>query len=238
LARAVVPPTAAEAAGVSLGSVVWEILGAILFGAILGGAVSLYLRWIRRELFLFAIMVTFFGAEVARLGHVEVLLTLLTAGFVTENVSRPRHARALRRAMERSAAPVFVVFFALAGASMHLSEVRELWPLVLPIVIIRLLAIWSGTNLGGRWGGASEIERKNVWMGLVSQAGVAIGLATVVAQAYPTKGAELRTLFLAVIAVNESIGPVLFRFALSRSGELSEPSESSPAPDAVVAAKT
>jgi hypothetical protein len=57
-------------------------------------------------------------------------------------------------------------------------------------------------------------------MGLISQAGVAIGLATVMADAYPERGAQMRTLFLAIIAINETIGPVLFRQALARSGEL------------------
>jgi hypothetical protein len=56
-------------------------------------------------------------------------------------------------------------------------------------------------------------------MGLISQAGVAIGLATIVADVYPGRGEQMRTLFLAIIAINESIGPVLFRQALVRSGE-------------------
>lgn len=220
LARAVVPSSSSAAAGTSLAAVAWEIGGAMLVGAALGGAIAMYLRFVRRELFLFAMLVAFFGAEIARLAHVETLLTLLSAGFVAENVSARELGEALRSAMERSAAPVFVVFFALAGASLHIGELPVLWPLVLPIVACRLGAIWLGTRLGGRWGGASVNERRFVWMGLVSQAGVAIGLATVLAEVYPERGAEIRTLFLAVIAVNETIGPIFFRHALSASGEI------------------
>ena len=219
LAQAVVP-SSSGAGGTSLAAVTWEIGGAMLVGAALGGAIAMYLRFVRRELFLFAMLVAFFGAEIARLAHVETLLTLLTAGFVAENVSARELGEALRSAMERSAAPVFVVFFALAGASLHIGELPVLWPLVLPIVACRLGAIWLGTRLGGRWGGASADERRYVWMGLVSQAGVAIGLATVLAEVYPERGAEIRTLFLTVIAVNESIGPIFFRHALSASGEI------------------
>ena len=200
----------------------WEIGGALLVGAALGGAIAMYLRFVGRELFLFAMLLAFFGAEIARLAHVETLLTLLSAGFVAENVSPRELGESLRSAMERSAAPVFVVFFALAGASLHISELPVLWPLALPIVAVRLGGIWLGTQLGGRWGGASAAERRYVWMGLVSQAGVAIGLATVLAQVYPERGAEIRTLFLTVIAVNETIGPIFFRRALSASGEILE----------------
>lgn len=221
LARAVVPSSSGAAAeGTSFVAIVWEIGGAALVGAALGGAIAMYLRFVRRELFLFAILVAFFGAEIARLAHVETLLTLLTAGFVAENVSARELGEALRNAMERSAAPVFVVFFALAGASLHVGELPVLWPLVLPIVGCRLGAIWLGSRLGARWGRASSQEKRYVWMGLVSQAGVAIGLATVLAEVYPERGAEIRTLFLAVIAVNETIGPIFFRRALAASGEI------------------
>jgi Kef-type K+ transport system membrane component KefB len=222
LAQSVVPPTSAEAPAVSLGSVVWEIGGAVIVGAVLGGGISLYLRFVRQELFLFAILIAFFGSEIARLGHTETLLTLLTAGFVAENVSHDEHGEALRHAMERSAAPVFVVFFALAGAHISPGDVAKVWLLVLPIAAVRIGAIWTGCRLGSRWAGVAAAEGKYLWMGLVSQAGVAIGLVTVVAEVYPNRGGELRALFLSVIAINETLGPILFRWALVRSGEAVE----------------
>ncbi len=223
IARAVAPASG-SAQAMSVGLLVWEIAGALVVGAALGGVVAVYLRWVRRELFLFAVLVAFFGAELAKLVHVEALLMLLTAGFVSENLSEGDRGEALRVAMERSAAPVFVVFFALAGASMEVGQIVLLWPLLIPIVLVRLAALWTGSHIGARWGGASVVERKYVWMGLVSQAGVAIGLATIVADIYPERGAEIRTLFLAMLAINQTLGPILFRQALARSGELADDS--------------
>ncbi len=219
VARILVPPTTSGADGVSLGGVVWEMGGAVLVGALLGGAVALYLRFVRRELVLFAVIITFFGAEIARLVHVETLLTLLTAGFVSENISRRDDGEALRHAMERSGAPVFVVFFALAGAAMALDEVAQVWLLVIPLVLVRALAIWAGSWFGARWAKVEAPAGNLVWMGLISQAGVAIGLATVIAEVYPVQGAPIRTLFLATLAVNQVAGPILFRLALVRAGE-------------------
>ena len=235
LARYLVPPSSGDVPAISLGTVAWEIGGAVIIGALLGGGIALYLRFVQRELFLFALIVAFFGAEIARLAHVETLLTLLTAGFVMENVSRRGEGEALRHAMERSAAPVFVVFFALAGAHIAIAEIRALWFLIIPIVLVRIAAIRAGTALGARWARATGPEGKLVWMGLVSQAGVAIGLATVVGQVYPTRGAQIRTLFLAVIAINETLGPILFRQALVKSGEV-EPAESGEATGETAAA--
>ncbi|HET9684195.1 MAG TPA: cation:proton antiporter [Gemmatimonadaceae bacterium] len=222
IARALVPPSAGDVAAISLGSVVWELVGAVVVGSALGAAVALYLRFVKRELMLFAVLVTFFGSEIARLAHVETLLTLLTAGFVMENISRDGDGDALRHAMERSGAPVFVVFFALAGAAMAVKEVVAIWPLVIPIVLVRAAGIWTGSRVGARWARVPSKTGNLVWMGLISQAGVAIGLATVIAEVYPTRGAPIRTLFLATLAVNQIVGPILFRMALARGGELGE----------------
>ncbi|HEU4989103.1 MAG TPA: cation:proton antiporter [Gemmatimonadaceae bacterium] len=218
--RAAIPPQGAP--GLGIGGTIWEILGAVVVGGLLGLAVAAYLRVASRELFLFAIVVAFIGVVIAGLTHVETLLTLLTAGFVTENVSHPEQGEAFRRAMERSAAPVFVVFFALAGAEIAVADLTRLWIFVVPIVLVRVAGIWLGTRVGARLASVPR-EGRLVWMGLVSQSGVAIGLAAVLAQAYPDRGDAVRTVFLAVVALNELVGPILFRAALGRAGELHAP---------------
>ena len=215
VARWLVPTTGMST---SVLLVIWEIGGAFLVGGLIGLAVAAYIRFVGRELMLFAVLVAFFGVEITSALHVELLLSLIVAGFVVENAYA--QGDQLRHAMERSAAPVFVVFFALAGAKIELASVITLLPFVLPIALARALAIRAGTAIGRRWAGVSDDERRYTWLGLVSQAGVAIGLATIVAQAYPQLGAQLRGMLLALIAVNETIGPVMFRRALAASNEI------------------
>lgn len=210
-------PGATGASATSLPLVLWEIAGALLIGAALGAAVALYLRFVGRELVLFAVLVALFGVEIARLAHVELLLTLLTAGFVVENATA--QGDVLRGAMERSAAPIFVVFFALSGARIDVADVAPLLPLVIPIAAVRIGAIRVGVHLGARWAGQPPAPPRHLWKGLVSQAGVAIGLAAILAQAWPERGPFLAGLLLALIAVNETVGPILFRRALTESGE-------------------
>jgi Kef-type K+ transport system membrane component KefB len=220
VARAIAPPTGMEV-GLSFGLVVWEIAGAIVIGSFLGWLIALYLRYVGKDLPFFAILVAFFGLTIARLSHVELLLTMLMAGFVMENRSRQGEGTELLHAMERSAAPVFVVFFALSGAKIELSAVSALLFMVVPIALVRAGSIWLGMRIGGLWGKAGEAELRLTWMGLISQAGVAIGLAAIVAEAYPERGAQLSALLLSLIAVNQIVGPVLFRRALGRAGEVS-----------------
>lgn len=224
LVRVIVPPRGPNVPTLALGGVIWEIGGAAVVGAAIGALVALYLRVLRRELFLFAILVAFFGSEIAALVHVEPLLTLIVAGFVVENISVPAHGAALRHAMERAAAPVFVVFFALAGAQIELPVLERYWPIVLPLVVVRGASIWAGCRVGLRWakvrGTEGDAVRRHLWTGLIPQAGVAIGLAITIANTYPVRGGQIRTIFLALVAVNQALGPILFRRALQRSGEI------------------
>ncbi len=219
IARRLVPPEA-HGAAIPVASVFWEIGGAIMVGALLGAVTALYLRFVRRELLLFAILVAFFGTEITRLLRVETMLALLTAGFVTQNVAR--EGDILRGAMERSAAPVIVVFFALAGAKIDIGQLAMLFPLALPLAVIRATSIWAGTGLGARWARAGTAETQWVWFGLVSQAGVALALVNIFAEAYPARGIDLRALMLSLIAINEMVGPAMFRRALVASGETSQ----------------
>ena len=229
ISRTIVPPPGGGEV-VSLGMVVWEIAGALVMGALIGAGVALYLRFIRKELLLFGIIVAMLGAEIARIAHVELLLTLLIAGFVTETFAPEDTGEALRKAVERAAAPVFVVFFALAGAAIHLDELATLFMIAAPVAVLRGISIFAGSRVGGRWASISEPERKYLWMGLISQAGVAIGLATAVASVYPTLGTAVQALALAFIPINELIGPVFFKRALTFSGELPPPSPREHAP--------
>lgn len=229
LARSVVPAQGGEGAALSAGMIAWEMLGALLVGALIGGGVALYMRFVKRELMLFAIVVAFLGAEIARIAHVETLLTLLTAGFLVENATKA-DGRELLHAMERSAVPIFVVFFALAGASINIRELAQLWPLAVAVVVVRAAAIFAGSQIGARIVRAPDVVRQNVWLGLVAQVGVAIGLASILASAYPSRGEEMQTLILSVIAINQIAGQILFDIALRRSGEVE--SEGAPGEEA------
>ncbi|MGI8509398.1 MAG: cation:proton antiporter, partial [Gemmatimonadaceae bacterium] len=107
------------------------------------------------------------------------------------------------------------------GAEIALGTLVSVWPLVIPVVLVRAFAIRGGTALGTRWARVSTVEAQYTWMGLISQAGVAVGLAAILADVYPDRGESIRALFLATLAVNQLVGPVLFRRALARSNELS-----------------
>ncbi len=197
----------------------WEIGGSILVGAAVGWLVSLYLARLEARMVLFALAVAFLNAEIAQLLHLEVLLLSLTAGFFVENIS-PIRGEPFVEGIEANSLPIYALFFSLAGASIHLSELAVLWPFVFGFVIARAVAVFGGTYVGSALTNAEPAVRKYAWLGFISQAGVTLGMVIIAARAFPEWGAELRTLFVSMVAVHELIGPVLLQFGLDRAGEI------------------
>lgn len=217
VARAVLSAQGGLDAGF-LKDVAWEIGGSLALGALIGAAVSFYLRRVRVRMVFFALAVAFLSAFIAAELHLEVLLTSLTAGFFVENIS-PVDGEPFVEAIEANSMPVYALFFSLAGASIHLADLVELWPIALGLVSIRAAAVFGGTWLGARVSNAEPEVRRYAWLGFISQAGVTLGLVVIAARAFPAWGDELRTLFVAMVAIHELIGPLLLQWALSRSGE-------------------
>lgn len=218
LARASLGDTAAGALE-SLLQLLREVLGSILAGAFVGGVVTLYLRFVKRELVLFAVVVVFATTAAAQALQFELLLALLVAGFLVENVA-PVRAEPLVEALHQTAVPVFVVFFAMAGAELRVQEFAMVWPLVLLVALVRMGAIYGSTTYAGRVAGAEPAVVRYGWTGLVSQAGVALGLATIVADRLPGVGLAMQAVTVGVIAFNETLGPILFRRGLERAREI------------------
>jgi hypothetical protein len=196
-----------------------EVVGSILAGALVGGVLTLYLRFVRRELVLFAVVVVFATTAAATALHFELLLSLLVAGFLVENVA-PVRAEPLVETLHVMAVPVFVVCFALAGPDFRLQSFVALWPLLLVVVVGRGGVVSAGARAGARLGRAEPAVERYAWTGLISQAGVALGLATIIADRLPQLGAAMQTAIVGIIAVNQSFGPILFRLGLDRAGEI------------------
>ncbi len=205
-------------ASATLSDLLREVGGSVLAGVIVGTVFTLYLRFVKRELVVFAVVAVFATAAAAQALHFEVLLSLLVAGFLVENVA-PVRAEPLVETLHQAAVPVFVIFFAMAGAELRVQEFTALLPVVTAVVLARAAALYLAGRIGGRLAGAEPEVQRQVWTGLVSQAGVALGFATLIAERLPEVGSGLETLLVGVIAVNQTLGPILFRRGLDRAGE-------------------
>jgi Kef-type K+ transport system membrane component KefB len=141
----------------------------------------------------------------------------LTAGFVVQNLSL--QGDKLLHAVEQTSSLVFVVFFAIAGAHLDLPLLRALWPIALALSVARALVTISTAHWASRVARDPPVIRRWGWSSLVSQAGLTLGLSVVIVRTFPEFGEGFRSLVIATVALNEMVGPVLFKYALDRAGE-------------------
>jgi Kef-type K+ transport system membrane component KefB len=202
-----------------LAQLAWEIGGSLAFGAIVGALFALYLKLVARELTLVLLALCVVLAAVCPLLHFELILAALAAGLVVENIAPPEGDH-LKTAVERGALPVLIVFFTAAGASLQLDALAVIGGFALALAAVRLVLVRATTNVGVRLAKLPEMPGGLVWMGLVSQAGVTLGLAAIVAAEFPGWGTAVQTLVLALTGLHVLAGPVIFKAALARAGEI------------------
>jgi len=197
-----------------------HIGGGLLLGAIVGGLMALYLRYVRAEVLLFLVGIVFTAWFVGVELGVENVVLFITAGFVCANFST--EGETMLETVETLSLPVYVVFFTLAGAHLNLVDLATVAPFAITLVLLRAGGMWVGTKLGGKLGGAHAHVQRSGWMGFVSQAGVALSLGDLLASdrmGLGEAGDTLSTLIIAGIAINELAGPVLLKVGLVRAGE-------------------
>jgi hypothetical protein len=125
----------------------------------------------------------------------------------------------LLHAVEQMGGIVFVVFFATAGAHLDLELLRNSWQIALTLCLVRAGSTLFAARLSSRLAGDPPVLKRWGWSSLVSQAGFALGLSVVIARAFPEFGDNFRSLAIATVAINEMVGPILFKFGLDRAGE-------------------
>jgi Kef-type K+ transport system membrane component KefB len=195
----------------------WELGGSIVVGLGIGALIALYLRRVAEGAPLFVVMVAFVMAEVGHRIGLDPLLVALSAGVLIRNATQ--RGDALHHAIEGASLPVYLVFFAVAGATIHLDVLAVVGiPAVLLVLVRGTVFLW-GSRVAGRLAGADEEVRRWVGFGLLPQAGLALALSMLFTKTFPSFGAEAGALTLGIVALNEMVAPILYRFALVRSGE-------------------
>jgi Kef-type K+ transport system membrane component KefB len=218
LVRPLIDPTATFAADslVALGN---ELFGSIALGTTLGIVLAAYLLLINRQMLVVLFVLGFGLTTVLDYLRFDALLTFMVAGFIVRNMSR--QGGKFLHAIEQTGSIVYVIFFATAGADLDIPLLRKLWPVALILAGSRALMTYIAASLAGRYAKDPPVLRRWAWSGLVSQAGLALGLGVIIAKDFPSFGPSFRALAIATVAINEMVGPVLFKLALDRAGETS-----------------
>ncbi|PKQ68687.1 hypothetical protein BZG01_02915 [Labilibaculum manganireducens] len=149
--------------------------------------------------------------------YIEPLLICIIGSFVVVNFGSYR--REFVKIIELVVPTIYIIFYTLTGASVSLDILAQTWGVALLFFAIRLISMAIGAFIGGTLGGDPFRVNRISWMPYVTQAGVAIGLVSVVAVKYPDWGPQFGAILIGVIVLNEICGPPLFKWFILMVGE-------------------
>ncbi len=149
--------------------------------------------------------------------HVEPLLICIIGSFLVTNYSVYRND--FTRIVKELGPYVYIIFFTLTGAMISLEVLAAMWFITLIFFGVRIVSLILAGYSGSILAGDPPLFRRVSWMPYVTQAGVGVGLSTIIATEYTGWGAEFATIMISVIVLNQIVGPPLFKWALHLVGE-------------------
>ncbi|MCA9037357.1 MAG: cation:proton antiporter [Planctomycetaceae bacterium] len=194
----------------------------LLLGTITGGVLIVLTRHVVRSdrlaaLSLTAILLT--AGLTAHLG-LSVLLACLCFGVTLANVS-PDKEEIGHRVFESFELAIFAVFFTVAGMELKFETLAIGGLLAVMTFVMRALGKIGAGWIGMKLAGATKRIRRWIGVALIPQAGLAVGLMLLITE--DQEFVSIHELFLAVVLtmvlLNETVGPVLTRISLRKSGD-------------------
>lgn len=194
-----------------------EMILSILFGLVAGYGLAFFFQRVKADPVLYLLAFSYLVYVGSHSIHLDPILICVVAGLVSTNVSD--EGQSLMRAVEKGSLVIYVIFFCVAGAALDLTALRSMALFSLILVGLRMALLWGTTWSGLVIAGVPHAKPSTYWMAFLPQAGVSLGLVTILNREGFIWGDQMATLLIACIALNQIIGPVLMKYALVDSGE-------------------
>ncbi|MBP5307882.1 MAG: cation:proton antiporter [Clostridia bacterium] len=207
---------------------VLEIAESLALGAALGFIVAFSMKIFmsRANRIGVEIAAVFAGVALADMWGLSNLLVCMMIGAVYCNLHKDDVK--LNNFAERWTAPLFMLFFIVSGAELNLSVIPKVGVIGIIYLVVRCLGKYFGAYLGAKTVKAEKHVKNYLGLTLFPQAGVAIGMATMVVAelsstgdpAITSLGTQINTVVLCATLIYELFGPLITKWALTRSGEI------------------
>ncbi len=201
----------------------WEILG----GLGLGGAIGAVLSYVTKRMqltsdhiFVISLAAAILCWGLAEMIGVSAMLTCMALGTAVINLNVQVGNRS-NELVDNIMTPVFVLFFAAIGMEMDFSFFHLMWPLIIVYCVGRSIGKITGCGLGGVLAKSEPKIKRYIGFAMLPQAGVAMGLAFLAAQALSgyELGGIIITLATTTTIVFGLLSPPLVQYAVKKAGE-------------------
>lgn len=143
----------------------------------------------------------------------EPLLICIIGSFYLTNYSK--HRIEFSEALEEISPIIYIIFFTLTGASLSIQTLMSVFGIAIALFFLRLITMVFGGIFGVYAANDFKKYAFIAWMPYLTQAGVALGLATIISDVFPDWGQQFETIIIAIIVINQIIGPPLFKWSLN-----------------------
>ena len=197
-----------------------EIIGALMLGGLIAFFATLFSKFIRTqtELLIYTLGFILLTTGLAILLHLSVLLANMFLGTVLININKSNLE--FFDVLKLIDSPLYLLFFVLAGANLEIGLLKGIGITGIIYIFFRT----AGKTVGSIWGGyivkVEENIRRYLGLGLLPQAGVALGCALVAKSDFPKVGSMIFTTIVATTVIYELIGPLCTKYALHKAGEI------------------
>ncbi len=197
-----------------------EIIGALMLGGLIACFATLFSKFIRTqtELLIYTLGFILLTTGLAILLHLSVLLANMFLGTVLININKSNLE--FFDVLKLIDSPLYLLFFVLAGANLEIGLLKGIGITGIIYIFFRT----TGKTVGSIWGGyivkVEENIRRYLGLGLLPQAGVALGCALIAKNDFPEVGGMIFTTIVATTVIYELIGPLCTKYALQKAGDV------------------
>jgi len=197
-----------------------EIVGALLFGAILGVILKFLTAWYtgKGNRLTIAIAMVFLCIGVSNMLGFSALLACMAMSAVFTNISVL--SEEVFKMVDGITPPIYLLFFFISGAELDITILPTVGTIGALYVVFRVVGKVVGAAFGAHVSKAEPVVKKYLGFTLIPQAGVAIGLAGMATSIVPSYGYKIQTIILCATVIYELVGPLVTKMALTKAGEI------------------
>jgi len=194
-----------------------DIGGAVLLGTLIGFPASYLTGRVKsgQPVLTEALGLVFICGGLALWLDVSFLIAAMVMGAIVANFAR--HHEYPFHAIEGIEQPLMVIFFVLAGASLELDALLDVGLIGIVYITARTCGKILGARIGSQCCHADVVTKKWMGLALLPQAGVAIGMGLVAANAFPEYRQILLTIVISSTVFFELVGPIFTRLAINKA---------------------
>lgn len=198
-----------------------QVLLSLLIGGLLGAVLAIAHKYFKSHTNRMSLCIAFvmIGVGIADYLGLSNLLLCMAIGAIYVNIWND--SERILACIDDWTYPLFMLFFVISGAQLNLDVLPKVGLLGVVYVVTRFAGKFFGAWLGGTITKQPSVVKDNLGWALMPQAGVAIGMATMVLSQLPAEyGQLIQTVILSATLIYEIVGPLCTKSALKRAGEI------------------